>query len=147
MADIHGWTADGFERVRDVFAKNFDEGKEVGAAFSAYHQGRKVADLWGGVADADSGRPWTEDTLELVFSTTKGATAMCANLLAQRGELDVNAPVATYWPEFAQNGKSDIPVSYLLSHQAGLAWVDGDMTAEEALSWESSGAAGVPGPR
>ena len=136
MADVQGWTAPGFEGVRDAFQANLDGGTEVGAAFSAYHRGQKVADLWGGVADQETGRPWEEDTIVLVFSTTKGATAICANRLAQRGELDVDAPVAEYWPEFARNGKADIPVRYLLSHQSGLAWVDGDMTAEEALSWE-----------
>lgn len=136
MTDIHGEVAPGFERVREAFQKNFDDGSEVGAAFSAYHQGRKVADLWGGVADVATGAPWQEDTLILVFSTTKGATAICANRLAQEGRLDVDAPVADYWPEFAAEGKQDIPVSYLLSHQAGLAWIDGDMTAEEALSWD-----------
>lgn len=136
MAALHGWTADGFEGVRDVFARNFENGSEVGAAFSAYHRGRKVVDLWGGIADQDTGAPWEEDTLALVFSTTKGVTAICANKLAQEGRLEPEAPVVTYWPEFGQNGKEDIPVSYLLSHQAGLAWIDGEMTAEEALSWE-----------
>jgi CubicO group peptidase (beta-lactamase class C family) len=136
VSEIDGWTAPGFEGVRDVFRANFESGSEVGAAFSAYHKGHKVVDLWGGVADADTGKAWEEDTLMLVFSTTKGATAMCANKLAQEGRLDTDAPVVTYWPEFGKNGKEDIPVSYLLSHQAGLAWVDGEMTAEEALSWE-----------
>ena len=136
MASIDGWVADGFEGVRDAFVANFDNGSEVGAAFSAYHRGRKVVDLWGGVADQDTGKPWEEDTMMLVFSTTKGATAMCANRLAQEGRLDTDAPVAEYWPEFANNGKADIPVKYLLSHQSGLAWVDGELTAEEALSWE-----------
>ncbi|MEZ5205696.1 MAG: serine hydrolase domain-containing protein [Acidimicrobiales bacterium] len=136
MASIDGWVADGFEGVRDAFVANFDNGSEVGAAFSAYHQGRKVVDLWGGVADPDTGKPWEEDTMMLVFSTTKGATAMCANRLAQEGLLDTDAPVATYWPEFAANGKAEMPVNYLPSHQAGLAWCDGEMTAEEALSWD-----------
>jgi CubicO group peptidase (beta-lactamase class C family) len=136
MAEIHGWTAPGFEGVRDVFRANFDKGAEVGAAFAAYHRGTKVVDLWGGIADPDTGRPWEEDTIILVFSTTKGMTAVCANMLAQEGLLDTDAPVVTYWPEFGRNGKEDIPVSYLLSHQAGLAWVDGDMTLEEMLSWE-----------
>jgi CubicO group peptidase (beta-lactamase class C family) len=108
----------------------------MGAAFSAYHRGEKVVDLWGGVADPDTGRPWDEHTMVLVFSTTKGVTAVCANKLAQEGALDVDAPVAKYWPEFAAGGKAEIPVSYLLSHQAGLAWVDGEMTLEQALSWE-----------
>ena len=136
MAEAQGWTASGFEGVRDVFQANLDQGLEVGAAFSAYHRGQKVADLWGGLADAESGAPWEEDSLILVFSTTKGATAVCANQLAEQGRLDTDAPVVDYWPEFGKNGKADIPVSHLLSHQAGLAWVDGDMTAEEALSWE-----------
>lgn len=136
MGVSNGWTAPGFEGVRDAFEQNFADGLEVGAAFAAYHRGQPVADLWGGVADQDTGRPWEEDTIILVFSTTKGVTAICANRLAQEGRLDTDAPVARYWPEFAKNGKADIPVSYLLSHQAGLAWVDGEMTAEEALSWE-----------
>jgi CubicO group peptidase (beta-lactamase class C family) len=134
--NVDGFTAPGFEAVRDVFAANFAKGLEIGAAFSCYHRGRKVVDLWGGVADAESGEPWQEDTLMLVFSTTKGATAICANRLAQEGLLDPEAPVATYWPAFARNGKDEITVAHVMSHQAGLAWVDGAMTAEEALSWE-----------
>ncbi|MGZ4695200.1 MAG: serine hydrolase domain-containing protein [Acidimicrobiales bacterium] len=136
MTEIQGYTAPGFEGVRDAFAGNFDNGSEVGAAFSAYHRGEKVVDLWGGVADPATGAPWREDSMIVVFSTTKGATALCANRLAERGELDVEAPVATYWPEFAAAGKEDMPVSYVLSHQAGLAWIDGTMTLEEALSWD-----------
>jgi CubicO group peptidase (beta-lactamase class C family) len=136
MTDISGWTAPGFEGVHDAFAKNFTDGLEIGAAFAAYKDGEKVADLWGGIADSATGRVWDERTLALVFSTTKGMTAMCANRLAQEGRLDMDAPVTTYWPEFAAGGKENIPVSYLLSHQAGLAWVDGEMTAEEALSWD-----------
>jgi CubicO group peptidase (beta-lactamase class C family) len=136
MTEIHGTVEPGFEKVQAAFQKNFDEGKEIGAAFSAYHRGKKVVDLWGGVADPDTGAPWNEDTIILVFSTTKGATAICANKLAQEGKLDVDAPVVEYWPEFAANGKQDVPVSYLLSHQTGLAWIDGEMTTEEALSWD-----------
>jgi CubicO group peptidase (beta-lactamase class C family) len=128
--------AAGFEAVRDAFADNLESGRDVGAAFAAYHRGRKVVDLWGGVADPQTGRPWEQDSIILVFSTTKGATALCANVLAERGELDMNAPVARYWPEFAQGGKAEIPVKFLLSHQAGLAWIDGEMSLEEALSWE-----------
>jgi CubicO group peptidase (beta-lactamase class C family) len=133
---IHGWTSPGFEGVRDVFEKNFADGLEVGAAFTAYHQGQPVADLWGGIADDRAGRPWEQDTLEVVFSTTKGATAICAHQLAQAGRLDVDAPVVEYWPEFGHAGKDKIPVSYLLSHQAGLAWVDEPLTLEQALAWD-----------
>jgi CubicO group peptidase (beta-lactamase class C family) len=135
-ATTDGWCAPGFEGVRDAFVANFDKGAEIGAAFSCYHRGNKVVDLWGGIADPTTGAPWAEDTLMLVFSTTKGATAICANRLAQEGLLDVSAPVAEYWPAFARNGKDEITVTHILSHQAGLAWVDGPMTATEALSWE-----------
>jgi CubicO group peptidase (beta-lactamase class C family) len=133
---IDGWTAPGFENVRDTFEKNFESGLEVGAAFAAYHHGEPIADLWGGIADPTTDRPWTRDTIIVVFSTTKGATAICANRLAQQGRLDVDAPVARYWPEFGQAGKETIPVSYLLSHQAGLAWVDTDLTLDQALAWD-----------
>jgi CubicO group peptidase (beta-lactamase class C family) len=134
---LAGWVAPGFEEVRQAFESNFAQGLEVGAGFAAYHRGQKVVDLWGGVADPEADRPWEEDTLVLVFSTTKGATALCAHRLAQAGALDLEAPVARVWPEFAQGGKEGVTASDLLSHQAGLAWIDGPaMTLEEALSWE-----------
>ena len=136
VTDIHGYTAAGFEPVRGAFAQNFESGREVGAAFAAYHGGQKVVDLWGGVADETTSRPWQENSIVLVFSTTKGATALCANMLAERGVIDMDAPVARYWPEFAEGGKAEIPVKYLLSHQAGLAWIDAEMSLEEALSWD-----------
>ncbi|HZM56354.1 MAG TPA: serine hydrolase domain-containing protein [Acidimicrobiales bacterium] len=136
MTTIDGSTAPGFEAVREAFQTNFDDGSEVGASFAAYHRGEKVVDLWGGIADTRTGRPWAEDTVALVYSTTKGVTAMCANKLAQEGLLDVEAPVATYWPEFAQAGKGDVTVADLLSHRAGLAWTDGSLSFEEALAWD-----------
>ncbi|HTZ10496.1 MAG TPA: serine hydrolase domain-containing protein, partial [Acidimicrobiales bacterium] len=120
VTTVQGWVAAGFEGVRDAFQANLDEGAEVGAAFAAYHRGRKVVDLWGGVADRRTGLPWEEDTVVLVYSTTKGVTAMCANRLAQEGLLEVEAPVARYWPEFAQAGKESLPVRYVLDHRAGL---------------------------
>ena len=133
---IDGIVAPGFERVKDAFATNFEKHGEVGAAFSLYHRGEKVVDLWGGVADPKSGRPWAEDSIVMVFSSTKGATAVCAHLLAQRGELDLDAPVASYWPEFAAAGKEDIPVRWLLCHRAGLPIFDDPITVEEFLAWE-----------
>lgn len=136
MTTIDGWVASGWEDVREVFQANFDHGSEVGAAFSAYHRGDKVVDLWGGVADDTTGRPWEEDTMVLVFSTTKGVTAMCANRLAQEGALDVDAPVSTYWPEFARAGKEHATVAHLLSHRVGVPWVDGDMSVDDMLSWQ-----------
>ena len=150
MTEIGGSVAAGFEKVREAFEANFsreidpmlamlgDTGPaEVGAAVSIYHRGEKVVDLWGGEADRRSHRPYTEDTLQLVFSTTKGVTAICANLLAQRGELDLDAKVAEYWPEFAAAGKADIPVRWLLSHRAGLPWIDTEMTLEQMFNDDS----------
>ena len=134
--EIGGTVAPGFEGVREAFARNFTEHGEVGAGFSLVHDGATVVDLWGGVADVATLSPYTEDTLQLVFSTTKGATAILANRLAQRGELDVDAPVSEYWPEFAQAGKDEIPVRWLLCHKAGLPFVDRDLGLGECLAWE-----------
>ena len=133
---IGGTVEPGFEGVRDAFTANFTDHGEVGAGFSLVVDGRTVVDLWGGVADAATGAPYTEDTLQLVFSSTKGATALCANLLAQRGDLDIDAPVATYWPEFAQGGKGDIPVRWLLCHRAGLAYIDTPVDLADLLAWD-----------
>lgn len=135
MADIAGWVAAGFEPVRDAFVANFDRGREAGAAVCVYQHGRPVVDLWGGVADPDTGRAWTRDTLQVVFSTTKSIPAACAHLLVQRGQLDLDAPVATYWPEFAAAGKARIPVRWLLSHQAGLPVLDHPVPLADALAW------------
>ena len=136
MSQVYGEVASGFERVKDAFAANFETNGEVGAACSVYHRGEKVVDLWGGVADQESGRLWAEDSIVVVASSTKGATAICANLLVQRGELDLDAPVARYWPEFAAASKQDIPVRFLLSHQVGLPVLDKPLALEEFLAWE-----------
>ena len=133
MTQVHGKVEPGYEKVRDAFAQNFEDKGEVGAGFCLYVDGRPVVDIWGGVADASTGREWTEDTLQLVFSTTKGAAAMCAHVLVDRGELDLDAPVAKYWPEFAASGKEQVPVRMLLNHQAGLPAVDKKLSQEEIL--------------
>ena len=133
---IGGTVEPGFEGVRDAFAANFAEHGEVGAGFSLVVDGRTVVDLWGGVADVATMAPYEQDTLQLVFSSTKGATALCAALLAQRGELDVDAPVAAYWPEFGQHGKGDIPVRWLLCHKAGLAYIDTPVAMDDLLAWD-----------
>jgi CubicO group peptidase (beta-lactamase class C family) len=132
---IAGHVEPGFEAVREAFAQNFKEGRELGSAFCVHVEGRKVVDLCGGSFDGADTRPYGPDALQLVFSTTKGATAVCANLLAQRGLLDLDAPVATYWPEFAQAGKESMPVRYLLCHQAGVPAIDRRLTPEELQSW------------
>lgn len=136
MPEIGGETAPGFEGVREAFAANLAGGQEVGAAVGVYLHGRKVVDLWGGIADPESGHPWKRDTLQVVYSTTKAITATCALLLAQRGQLDLDAPVATYWPEFAANGKGHIPVRWQLTHQAGLPAIDQPITPTEATAWD-----------
>ncbi|MEW2302849.1 serine hydrolase domain-containing protein [Streptomyces sp. NPDC006655] len=141
MTLIHGEVAAGFEGVREAFAANFERLGDVGAAVCVYRDGRPVVDLWGGVADPGTGRPWERDTLQLVYSATKGATATAAHLLAQRGELDLDAPVAAYWPEFAANGKADLPVRWLLSHRAGLVTLDRPVPLDDALGWDAMVAA------
>jgi CubicO group peptidase (beta-lactamase class C family) len=138
---VDGEVAPGFERVREAFGRNFEHGGDVGAALCVYRHGRKVADLWGGVADSGSGREWTRDTLQLVYSATKAATATCAHLLAQRDKLDLDRPVASYWPEFAAAGKADIPVRWLLSHRAGLPVIDQPIPLADLLAWDPMAAA------
>ena len=135
VADIGGWVEAPFEPVLDAFAENFDARGEVGAALCVYVDGRPVIDLWGGVADATTGRPWMPDSVVLVYSSTKGVTSVCANLLIERGVIDPAATIASYWPEFAAGGKEAITVTQLLSHQAGLPLVEGDFTLDEVLRW------------
>ncbi|ARF62604.1 esterase [Streptomyces violaceoruber] len=141
MTVINGEVAAGFEPVREAFAANFARREDIGAAVCVYQDGRPVVDLWAGVADPDTGRPWERDTLQLVYSATKGVTATAAHLLAQRGALDLDAPVAEYWPEFAANGKVGIPVRWLLSHQAGLVALDEPVPLGKALAWHPMTAA------
>lgn len=133
---MHGWAAPGFEAVHDAFAANFDERGEVGAAVAAYVDGRAVVDVCGGVADPATGAPYTPDTLQPVLSVTKGVAAAAAGLLMQRGLLDVDAPVADVWPEFAHAGKGLITVGMVLSHQAGLPVVDATLTLDEVAAWD-----------
>ncbi len=135
MTEIRGSVASGFESVREAFEANFDQHGEVGAAFSVYVDGEAVVDLTGGTRT--DGSPYDEATLQMVFSSTKGATAACALLLAQRGELDLDAPVADYWPEFARGGKAQVPVSWLLSHKVGLVDTEARLTYEDMLDWDT----------
>jgi CubicO group peptidase (beta-lactamase class C family) len=133
---VRGNIAPGFEAVIEVFANNFIQYGEVGAACSLYHRGRCVVDIWGGIADPATGRPWAQDTVVLVFSAAKGPTATCINRLVEAGRLDIDLPVAHYWPEFGCNGKEAITTRMVLSHQAGLAAIDGDLTLEQVLASE-----------
>src|SRR4051812_1845278 len=132
---VEGAVDERWGRVRDAFVANFAERADVGAAVCVYVDGHPVVDLWGGVADPVAGSPWQQETIVCVFSSTKGVTAIGANLAIQRGLLDPDAPVASYWPEFGANGKDSITVRQVLSHQAGLPLVDGEFSLEEALDW------------
>ena len=134
MTLINGTVADGFGAVADAFERNFTELGELGAAFSLYVDGEQKADLWAGVADRTTGREWSEDTLQLVFSTTKGAAAICVARLVQAGAMSYDDRVATYWPEFAANGKGDVTIAQLMSHQAGLPYTDADLTFDDLMA-------------
>ena len=136
VTEISGEVSDGFEAVADAFSNNFKEFGEMGAAFCLYVEGESVVDVWGGVADVNSGRSWTRDTLQLHFSTTKGLAAMCAAILYERGELDYEKPVSHYWPEFAKGGKERITVSQCMNHQAGLPAVDAKLTLNDICEKE-----------
>ena len=136
MVEVNGHAEPGYEKVRDAFAANFDRYGDVGAAVTVYRHGRLVVDLWGGVRNGETGEPWKADTMVRVASTTKGLTAVCANLLAQQGQLDLDVPVVTYWPEFAAEGKESIPVRWLLGHKAGLPVVDRIFTADDVFAWD-----------
>jgi CubicO group peptidase (beta-lactamase class C family) len=126
---IDGYVAPGFEAVREEFRANFTRRGELGAAVAAYVGGSRVVDLWGGYRDVSRQDRWLEDTLVLVYSTSKGMAAMAMALAASRGLFSYDEPVSSYWPEFAQNGKAGITVRQLLAHQAGLSGIDAPLNA------------------
>lgn len=134
--NIQGTTDTRFHGVEDAFRENFDRFPEVGAALCVYVDGKPVVDVWGGHADAARTRPWERDTVVNVWSTTKGIVAACAHRLVDQGMIDLDAPVARYWPEFAQTGKDSLPVRYLLSHQAGLPAISDPMPMGSAFKWD-----------
>ena len=138
MADgsVGGFTRDKFAGVRAAFEGNLASGADLGACFTATVEGETVVDLWGGWADEARTRPWEKDTIVNVYSTTKTMTALTALLIADRGELDFDAPVAKYWPEFAANGKSQVKVSHLMSHSAGLSGWKEKVTLEDVYDWD-----------
>lgn len=143
--DVQGTVEDGFEPVRDAFAANFAERGERGAAVAVYRDGRKVVDLWGGTKDGDAepgdatAAPWEPGTAQIVRSATKGIAATVPLLLHQRGQLDLDAPVGTYWPEFKAAGKDRVLVRHLLAHRAGVPALDTPLTPAQAID-------GVSGP-
>jgi CubicO group peptidase (beta-lactamase class C family) len=137
---VHGTYAPKFAGVAEAFASNFEEGEtqEIGASFAATIDGEMVVDIWAGHADIAKTRPWEQDTIVNVWSTTKSLVITCIHMLVDRGLLDLEAPVSRYWPEFAQGGKEDMPVMWLLTHQSALPRLIGDMLPVEACyDWEA----------
>ena len=135
--EIHGHYDERYAAVREAFARNFADEPEVGASVAVSIGGQLAIDLWAGAADRERTRSWGRDTIVNVFSTTKGLAALAAHMLADRRQLDVDAPVTRYWPEFGQAGKERLPVRYLLTHQAGLTALDGDLPQEIWLDWDA----------
>lgn len=133
---LYGFADEGYGKVADVFVANFVERQDLGAGCAVYVGGRSVVDLWGGIADRRTRRPWDEDTAAVIFSVSKGILAICSYLLAQQGRLDLDAPVAQYWPAFARSGKETITVRQAMSHRAGLPCLDVDLTREDVIAWE-----------
>ncbi|MFD6169588.1 serine hydrolase domain-containing protein [Streptomyces coeruleorubidus] len=131
--DVHGTVAEGFEPVRDAFVRNFGTLGERGAAVAVYRDGQRVVDLWAGTKDVDGTDPWERGTAQVVRSATKGVAAAVLLLLHQRGQLDLDAPVGHYWPEFKARGKERVLVRHVLNHRAGLPVLDHPLTPEQAL--------------
>lgn len=132
---MHGQVADGWEPVRSAFEANFADRGEVGASVCITHDGATVVDLWGGTIDRE-GTPWIEDTMVTVFSSTKGGVALAAHLLADRGELDLDAPVAELWPDFASNGKEEVTNKMMLNHTAGVPTFRDPLPEMAAADWD-----------
>ena len=136
MADINGTCDDKFEAVRDTLAKNIDAGEEIGASILVDLDGHIAVDIWGGFRDEARTTPWDEHTITNVWSTTKTITSLAALMLVDRGLLDVDAPVATYWPEFAAHGKENVLVRHLMSHTSGVSGLDQPATVEDLYDSE-----------
>ncbi len=128
--EVHGRVEPGFECVRYEFERNLEERGELGGAFAAYHRGRLVVDLWGGHLDKARQRPWQEDTVTTVFSSTKGVSSLTLALAHSRDLFGWDDPVAQHWPEFAQAGKADVTIRQLIGHQAGLSGIDVPLTID-----------------
>lgn len=131
-----GLVKPGFERVAEAFKQNFDKKGEIGASVCLTVGGETVVDLWGGTADQKTKAPWTRDTVSIVFSCTKGATAICAHVLASRGKLDIDAPVAELWPEFAQHGKERVTTRMMLDHSSAVPAVRTKVKEDGPYDWD-----------
>jgi len=134
--EIRGTCADKYSAVREAFAANFTERGEIGASVAVVADGEVVVNLWGGWSDPGRTRPWQRNTLTNVWSTTKAMTSLCAHILIDRGDLDPEAPVARYWPDFAAGGKDEITVRQIMCHQSGLTGLTVPATVEDYYDWE-----------
>ena len=137
MAEVHGSCDDRFSEVREALARQLD-GDELGASIAVDLDGQTVVDLWGGYRDEERTTPWTEDTIVNGWSTTKTVLALAALVLVERGELDVHAPVADYWPEFAAKGKKDVEVRHLMSHTSGVSGWDPPFSVRDMYDWQTA---------
>ena len=138
MAEVHGTFDERFTAVRDALAATIDEGLDVGACAAVVLDGEPVVDIWAGTKDEAGTQPWEADTITNVWSTTKTMAALCALMLADRGEIEFDAPVARYWPEFKAGGKEAVEVRHLLSHNAGLSGWQEHMEPEDLYDWEKA---------
>jgi CubicO group peptidase (beta-lactamase class C family) len=138
VADVQGTCDPRFEAMRRILAANIDSGADVGASVAVALDGELVVDMWGGWEDEAHSAPWGRDTITNVWSSTKTQMALCALMLVDRGLLDVDAPVSTYWPEFAANGKDGVLVRHLLSHTSGVSGWDQPITVQDIYDWEAS---------
>jgi CubicO group peptidase (beta-lactamase class C family) len=138
VAAINGFCNAPFEKLIDVLSGTLDSGGDLGASVAVTVEGELVADFWGGWADADRTAPWERDTIVNVWSTTKTMTSLAALVLVDRGQLDVDAPVSRYWPEFAQNGKDGVLVRHLMSHTSGVSGWEQPVAPEDIYDWEKS---------
>jgi len=138
MAKIHGNCDPRFEELREILSANIDSGEDVGASVAVVHRGEMVVDIWGGWSDPARTVPWDSDTITNVWSSTKTQMALCALILADRGLLDLDAPVSTYWPEFGANGKENVLVRHLLSHTSGVSGWAQPVDVTDLYDWEKS---------
>lgn len=138
MAEIHGSADSRFDRLGELLSSSLDAGTDLGASVAVTIDGETVVDIWGGHTDSDKTTPWQDDTITNVWSTTKTMTFLSALLLVDRGAIDFHAPVATYWPEFAQNGKESIEVRHLMGHTSGVSGWDQPVVIEDLYDWEKS---------
>lgn len=136
MSEVSGSVDPKFAAVREAFEQNFEDRGEIGASVCLSVEGQTVVDLWGGTRDVKTGAPWTEDTVSIVFSCTKAATAICAHILIDRGLLDLNAPVTRYWPEFGKHGKDKTTVAMMLNHESAVPALRDPVKPGGFLDWD-----------